>query len=141
MKGQSFVLEFVIFFAISFSIFSTISFFFYNQGEYFKQTIAEKSTKSINNIIASNVIHGITCKSCDTISIVEQVPSKIGGVFYIIEGNSDGLKTTLFSQKAFSEQDQLFLLNKTFTFSGNSISENKKAEIKINNTNKQIEVI
>ena len=139
-KGQSFIIEFILFFAISFSVFSTISFYFYNQSNYFKKIVGEKACALLNDFVSIDLLTGITCKSCDSILILDEIPSRIGGYYYKVSLDTTGLNTTLISAKLYSEHTSIFRLNETFSLSGESKSENKKIEIKINNTESTIEV-
>jgi len=140
MKAQSVIVEFILFFGIAFSLFSTISYFFHTQSIYFQERIGESTASLINNLVLSNIIKSIECKACDSISVSEDVPSKIGGYYYKTELNNIVVNTSLFSGKPYYNQTAIFNLNTTFSFSGNSTSENKIIEIKINNTSKEIEV-
>jgi len=143
-KGQSLIIEFILFFLISFSLFAVISSFFFNQNEFFKEKIGDRLTDITNDLVSIHVIKGINCKSCDSIEIQEDIPSKIGGYYYRVVLNKMGLNTTLMSGKLYSRQNPLFNLNKTFTFiDSESKSENKIVGIQINNIipNKKIEVI
>ena len=143
-KGQSLIIEFILFFLISFSLFSVISFFFYNQNEFFKERIGDRLTDIVNNLVSNHIIHGVTCRSCNSVKIQENLPSKIGGYYYRVFLDKQGLNTTLMSGKLYSRRSSLFNLNKTFTFTDSeSKSENKIIKIQINNTilDKKIEVI
>lgn len=138
-KGQSLIIEFILFFMISFSIFAVISSFFYNQNEFFKERIGDRLTDIINDVISSHIIRGVTCRSCDSVEIQGNLPSKIGGYYYRVNLTQTGLNTTLVSGKLYSRENSLFNLNKTFTFEeSESKGENKIVEIQINNKDKQI---
>ena len=140
MKGQSFIVEFILFFIISFSLFATISYYFFSQNEYYQNRIAEKTSSLVNNLVATDIIKGINCKGCDEVLISEEIPSKIGGYFYKIQLDNKGLNTTLFIETKYFEQNQLFNLNKIYSVSGTNevTSENKIVKIKINNVNKRL---
>jgi len=143
-KGQSLIIEFILFFLISFSLFAVFSSLFFNQNEFFKERIGDKLIGTVNNLISIHIIRGITCKSCDSIEIYEDLPSKIGGYYYRANLIQLGLNTTLISRKLYSSRNPLFNLNKTFTFvESETKSENKIIGIQINNTllNKKIEVV
>ena len=143
-KGQSLIIEFILFFLISFSLFAVISSFFFNQNEFFKERIGDRLTDIVNDLVSIHIVRGISCKSCNSLEIQEDIPSKIGGYYYMVDLTETGLNTTLVSGKLYSRQNSLFNLNKTFTFTDSrSKSENKIIEIQINNTvlNKKIEVV
>lgn len=134
-KAQTLIVEFILFFAISFSLFATISFFFYLQNETLQKMVAEYSSQLINDLVSSDVLSGIRCKACDSVSIKDDIPSRIGGQYYRIELDQLNLNTTLLSEKPYSNQDSLYNLNETFTLSGQSTSENKIIGIQIKNRN------
>jgi len=140
-KGQSFIIEFILFFMISFSLFITISVFFYNQNTFFEKRVGNKTSELVNNIVSTDIIKGVNCKSCNKVLITESIPSKLGGFFYKIQFNNNGLNMTLISLEYFSEQTPVFNLNETYDFlNSESMSENKIIGIKINNDEKEIEV-
>ncbi len=138
IKGQSVIVEFILFFAIAFSLFSTISYFFYTQSTYFQERIGESTSELTNDLISSNIMKIVGCKACNSLTITEKIPSRIGGYYYKIESDNITLNTSLFSDKPIIKQTPVFNLNETFAFSGESRSENKKIEIKINIINKEV---
>ena len=138
-KAQSFILEFILFFAISFSLFTTISYFFYRQNQLFSRIVGERTTELVNDVVFTDIVRSVNCKGCDNILITEIIPSKIGGFFYRMNISDDGLNTTLMSSKPISKKSLMFKLNETYDLSGISISENKIVKIKINNTNIEVE--
>ena len=141
-KGQSFIIEFILFFMISFSIFTVISYYFYNQNEYYKKKVGEDTSKLVNDLLVTNIIKGTTCKSCNEVSISEEIPSEIGGFYYTVRLDNQGLNTTIYLTEPFFEKSPMFNLNSTYTSTPSEIvSENKRAEIKIINApDKRLEV-
>ncbi len=139
-KGQSFIIEFILFFGISFSLFVTISYYFYNQNFFLNEMIGESTTDLINKQISTDIVMANSCKSCDTILIRDKIPSQIGGYYYKIKMEDNCLNTTLYSRKLFSNQGAIFNLDKTFSLIGETKSENKRIEIKIDNIDNKIEV-
>jgi len=140
-KGQSFIIEFIMFFTISFSLFITISLIFHNQNKFFEERLGEKTSELVNDIVSTDIINGVNCKSCERVIITENLPPKIGGFSYTIRLDNNGLNLTLFSLEQFSEQTLVFNLNETFIFlNSESRSENKIVGIKINNVGKDLKV-
>ena len=139
-KGQSLIIEFILFFLISFSIFAVISSFFYNQNEFFKEIIGDRLTNIVNDLVSTHIIKGASCRSCDFVLVSEDLPSKIGGYYYrVYLGNQYGINTTLMSGKLYSGVNPLFNLNETFDLQDSqSGSENKMIGIRINNIDKGI---
>ena len=141
-KGQSFIIEFILFFMISFSLFSIISYYFYNQNEFYKEKVGEYTSALVNDLIVMDIIKGTTCKACNEVSISEDIPSQIGGFFYTIQLKDQGLNTTIYIVEPFFEETPIFNLNSTYTvIESETMSENKRAEIKIINApEKKLEV-
>jgi hypothetical protein len=123
MKGQTVIIEFLLFFIISFSIFSTIGYFFYIQNQYFSEQIFEHESKTLNDLLIIDILKVNECKSCSNLVIYEEIPNKIGGTFFL------------------TKLDDLMGLNSTYSFSGQGQSVNKKAKIIINNGDRTIEVV
>jgi len=141
MKGQSFIVEFILFFLISFSLFSLISYNFFSQNIFFKEKVGNKTTALINNIVSTHIVKGLSCKGCVSILITEDIPSKLGESFYNIQLNDEGLNTTLISTRPLSTRTPIFNLNETYNLlSTESTSDNKRVKIKINNEGKEIGV-
>jgi hypothetical protein len=88
------------------------------------------------------MIRGINCKACNEVSVSEEIPSQIGGFYYTTQLKNQGLNTTIYLAKPFSEETPIFNLNSTYSIipSLGIISENKRAEIKINNVGEILEV-
>jgi len=141
MKGQSFIVEFILFFLISLSLFATISYFFHSQTIFYQERVGESTSELINDLIITDMLKGVNCRGCDDVLITEEIPPKIGGFFYKIQLKDQGLNTSLFSKMAFPKQTSIVNLNATYqTLSGESTSENKIVRIKINNEDDRIEV-
>jgi hypothetical protein len=138
-KAQSFIVEFILFFMISFSLFTAISFYFYNQNIYYKERVGSTTAELINDIVLTHIIKGVNCKACDRVTITEEIPSKIGGIFYTIQLDNYVINTTLVKEKASFVETPIFNLNGTLFFSGSSTSEDKRIVIKINNTGVGVE--
>jgi hypothetical protein len=141
-KGQSFIIEFILFFAISFSLFSVISYYFYSQNEFYKEKVGKFTTELVNDLLIIDVIKGVNCKSCDEITISEEIPSQIGGFYCTVRLKNQGFNTTVYLAKPFSQETPIFNLNSTYTVIPGSdiVSENKIVGIKINNVGETLEV-
>jgi len=140
MKGQTFIVEFILFFLISFSLFTIISLLFHSQNIFYQERVGETTSELINDLVSTGILKGISCKGCDDVIITEEIPSKIGGFFYKAQINNQSVNTSLFSTRPLSVQNLIFNLNATYQLSGESTSENKIIVIKINNVDKAIEV-
>ncbi len=139
-KGQSLIIEFILFFSISFSLFATISFLFYNQSQLLSEQTGSSLSTVVNDMVSLSVLKALSCKACINITVEEEIPSKIGGFFYETRLQQIGINTTLFANRLISEITNPLNLNETFTLSGSVKSENKIVEIIINNMTKTIGV-
>ncbi|MEM5799422.1 MAG: hypothetical protein QXZ43_02035 [Candidatus Aenigmatarchaeota archaeon] len=136
MKGQSYIVEYIIMFGIAFSIFATLSYLFYSQTDFLSNKIGENSARLVNKAMLMDLVKANSCKNCNII-IYQQIPQKIGGLNYNITFNKQHVQVILLQKRI---NDTHFNLNETFSFSGNIMSNNKKVEIKINNKLKTIQV-
>jgi len=137
MKGQSYIVEYIIMFGIAFAIFSTISYIFFSQTDFLSSRIGENSAKLVNKLSLMSIIKAVDCRSCDNITISQEVPQKIGGIAYNVSFNSQKISTLVFNKRVNATS---LNLNYTYNFLGNANSNNKKIEIKINNKLKLITV-
>jgi hypothetical protein len=96
----------------------------------------------VNDLIIIDTIRGVNCKACDEVSMQEDIPSQIGGFYYTVQLRNQGFNTTIYLVKPSSMITPVFNLNSTYSIIPGSglVSENKRAEIKINNVVKTLEV-
>jgi hypothetical protein len=94
MKGQSLIIQFLIFFLIGLSLFFSLSSFFKYQSELFKNDIISSSLSLANSYISSSIIAAVdTCKQCDYVNLKINLANLTAG--YVIEVNlSSGLNTS-----------------------------------------------
>ncbi len=140
MKGQSFIVEFILFFMLSFALFSTISTYFFNQNKYFGEQIGEKTTESINNLVSTSIVRAMACKECDRVSLELSVPPRIGNLYYKITLSDAEKLTTELLTKDFSEQASIFNIGETFDLTGEVISERKNVKVDVDSFEGEIEV-
>jgi hypothetical protein len=120
MKGQSLVIQFVIFFLIGFSLFLSVGSFFRYQSDLFREDIISYSLSSANSYISSNMVVAVdSCKQCDYISLSVPMSNLTAG--YVIEINlkNSGLNVSM-PYKYFSSSAHN--LNSSFSLSGKSSS-------------------
>jgi hypothetical protein len=138
MKGQSYIVEYIIMFGIAFSIFSTISYIFYTQTDFLNKRVGENSAKLINKLSVMNLIKASDCRNCENITItIREIPEKIGGIGYNITFEKRKISTIFFGNIINSTT---LNINETYDLFGSTNSNNKKIEIEINNKLKQIRV-
>ncbi len=140
MKGQSYIVEFILFFGISFSLFATISYLFYSRSQFLNEQTGDSLSNLINDLVTMNSVKGVNCKACDNATFTQEAPTKIGGFFYQVELKQDSINTTLFASRLISQKEGVLNLNETYSFSGTSDSEDKKVVILINNIGKTVGV-
>ncbi|MCX8178987.1 MAG: hypothetical protein N3D75_04130 [Candidatus Aenigmarchaeota archaeon] len=136
MKGQTYIVEYLLMFAIAFALFSTISYSFYKQTEYISQKTSASTSKLINRVILNDIIKINTCKSCFYIETYPEIPQKIGNSQYSIrlfKNVTTVLPWTTVNSTALN-------VNNTFDFSG-EVATNKKIKIEINNISKTVKVV
>ncbi|MEM5878291.1 MAG: hypothetical protein QXF12_05425 [Candidatus Aenigmatarchaeota archaeon] len=136
MKGQTYIVEYLLMFAIAFALFSTISYSFYRQTEYISQKTSASTSKLINRVILNDIIKINTCKSCFYIETYTEIPQKIGNSQYSIrlfKNVTTVLPWTTVNSTALN-------VNNTFVFSG-EVATNKKIKIEINNISKTVRVV
>lgn len=136
MKGQTYIIEYILMFAIAFALFSTISYSFYTQTEYIGEKTSKSTSKLINRVILNDMIKAITCKSCFYIETSPEIPQKIGNSQYLLKLEKN-ITTVLPWIKVNSTS---LNINNTFSLSGEA-STNKKIKIEINNISKTIKVV
>lgn len=92
MKGQSLVVQFILFFLIGLSIFLAISNFFKLQSDIFREDVADVTRKTINSYLTSIVISSYdTCKQCDSVNVTVKLQNTSADYFYEIFLTSSGM--------------------------------------------------
>ena len=122
MKGQTLIIQFILFFLIGFSLFASIAFFFKYQSNLFKDDIIKYNLKLINGYMSVVALtEAVSCKQCDYANIVAILPSTAAGSFFEIGMNTTfGLNTSVpMSQDVTTS---IYNLNSSYTLSGTSAS-------------------
>ena len=120
MKGQSLIIQFLVFFLIGFSLFISIGTFFKYQSDLFRDEITSSSIKLANSYISSNIITLLkNCKQCDTATISTSISNLTAGEAIQINLSSSGLNTSM-PTKYFNSP--VHNLNYSLAFSGKSYS-------------------
>ena len=96
MKGQTLVIQFILFFMIGFSLFASIGYFFKYQSDIFKDDVANFNLKLINSYVSAIALTEVeSCKQCDFISITESIKNPRGGNYFEVGMNSAGVNTSV----------------------------------------------
>ena len=136
MKGQTYIVEYILMFAIAFALFSTISYSFYKQTEYISEKTSKSTSKLVNRVVLNDIIKTITCKSCVYIETYPDIPQKIGTSQYSVKLYRN--VTTVLPWATVSSTS--LNINNTFSFNGEVVT-NKKIKIEINNIDKTVKVV
>lgn len=138
-KGQSVIMQFLIFFIIGFFIFITIGMFFKYQSDLFKQDIISSSLNLTNSYLSSvSIIMVDDCKECDFINLTLKVSNTSTG--YPIEVKFTGNSMLNTSIPTVSEQTTtIHNLNYSLKASGSSSSV-KTIILTFNRTNNNLGV-
>jgi hypothetical protein len=94
-KGQSVVIQFLIFFVIGFSIFISLGSFFSYQSELFKQNILSSGINLTSSYISSAVIAMVdSCKECDFVNLTIQAHNTSAGYPIAMKAEGSQLNIT-----------------------------------------------
>ncbi|MEM5836430.1 MAG: hypothetical protein QW058_01570 [Candidatus Aenigmatarchaeota archaeon] len=88
-KGQSIVIQFLIFFLIGFSIFVSLGSFFNYQSEIFRQNILSSGVNLSKSYISSAVIAMVdSCKECDFVKLTIKIHNTSAGYPILVRGEN-----------------------------------------------------
>ena len=124
MKGQSQIIQYVLFFLIGLSIFGIVGNFYKSQADSLRETIDQYSREMLASYISGYAIHSFTnCKLCNNTNVSLRTPNKTASYyheFYLLKENG------LLEVKSVPSGKHLFStihnLNETLTFYGFSSS-------------------
>jgi len=92
-KGQTNVIQFVLFFLVGLAIFTAIGNFFRIQSDILRNDLSEYSVEMINGYLSSIIITSVDgCKGCDTVENTIELSDTVFGYFLEIDVDDDGLK-------------------------------------------------
>jgi hypothetical protein len=124
-KGQSLVVQFVIFFLIGFTLFISTGSIFKYQSDMFRERNIESSLNLSNSYLSSVIISAIdSCKECDFVSITTKMQNMTAG--YILEfelTKASGLNVSIPQIKKYSNStvhNLIFSLNSSSGKSGST---------------------
>jgi hypothetical protein len=124
-KGQSLVVQFVIFFLIGFTLFISTGSIFKYQSDMFRERNIESSLNLSNSYLSSVIISAIdSCKECDFVSITTKMQNMTAG--YILEfelTKASGLNVSIPQIKKYSNStvhNLIFSLNNSSGKSGST---------------------
>ncbi len=94
MKGQSLVLQFLLFFIIGLALFISISGFFRIQSDIFRQDVAEFNRKLTGSYLSSLAISMASCKECDIITSTVKLRNTTASYIFELSLSEKGLKVS-----------------------------------------------
>jgi len=93
-KGQTNVVQFVLFFLVGLAIFTAIGNFFRVQSEILRDDLSEYSVEMINGYMSSIIMTSVDgCKGCDTVENTIKLSDTVFGYFLEIEIDDDEMLT------------------------------------------------
>jgi hypothetical protein len=118
MKGQTLLIQFILFFIIGFSVFASLGYFFKFQSDIFRDEVTDYNLKLINSYMSANVLTAaISCKQCDFVRITTSLPTSKSVAAYEIGMNSNGINTSVpLTQKSITTP--IYNLNSSYALSG-----------------------
>jgi hypothetical protein len=121
-KGQSLIIQFILFFIIGFTVFVTIGSFFKSQSEAFRSESTEYNLKLANSYFSSFGISLVdACKNCDYANVLIKIENTTAGYFFEENLNNQGLSISApNTDKSFASS--VHNLNSSTTFAGKSSS-------------------
>lgn len=139
MKGQSLIIQFILFFIIGLSIFIAIGNLFTFQSNLLGADIANETRKNIANYIASIIINQNSCKACDRISQTIILRNKTVGEYVQLILEDEGLFVVMLPSGKYYGMS-LKNLEKSFRTEGFGYS-NKPLKIIFSKIENKIEVV
>lgn len=122
MKGQTLIIQFILFFLIGFTLFGSIGMFFQAQSQIFKNDIITYDLKLINSYVSSIAMtEVVSCKECDFVNITVKIQNTTAGNFFEVGMAPNGVNTTI-PQTHQSITTTIYNLKNSYILSGFSAS-------------------
>jgi len=95
-KGQSLIVQFIIFFVIGLTLFLGVGSFFRYQSDLFKDDASRESIKLINSYFSSlSSAAYLDCKQCDIANITVKTANTTAGNFFEMSMGTFGLNVSI----------------------------------------------
>lgn len=118
MKGQSLLIQFVLFFLVGLTLFLSIGSFFRLQSDMFRESAAESSVKLINSYLSSLAIASVdTCKECDSVRMKVETEERFADYFIEVTLDDYGLEVSTVPRRKYFISP-IHNLNETVNLSG-----------------------
>jgi len=139
MKGQSLIIQFILFFVIGLALFLTVGGFFRYQSDRSANEIVSDSLRLTNSYFSSASISLIdSCKKCDEATYKIVLANKTAGSFFNVSLLKNSLNVLTPQNKFF--ESSIHKLNLTTSLSGSS-SSNKPISLTYRKSNNQLVVV
>lgn len=92
IKGQTVIIEFILFFVTGIALFTLLGNFFRYQSDSFRERIVDSSTELVSRYLSSIAITEVdTCKECDNIKFNAKISPTIANYFLTILLDQNGI--------------------------------------------------
>lgn len=93
-KGQSQIIQFIMFFMIGLALFLAIGGVFRGRLDFFADDIAEQNRKTINSYFSALAVQSlVTCKECDSFNFTTRLANTTAGSFTQVGLNNTNIIT------------------------------------------------
>ena len=140
MKGQSIVIQFIVFFLIGLSLLISLSQFFNYQSDLFKERGSDSAAKLVNSYISSMAVQMYdSCKQCDFINSTTRISNTTVGHYFKISFKNNHLIIQKFPGGK-SYTSSLHNLNETLTLVDSYSSSVQPITLTLNKTKNYLQV-
>jgi hypothetical protein len=138
MKGQTLVIQFILFFIIGLALFLTVGNFFKLQFDVARSDIINSNLRIVSSYVSSAIINLVdSCKQCEYANVMLGLENKTGYAVKVqLSSNPRGLNISTEDKFYFSP---IHNLNETFDMSGES-SSFKTLSLTLNRTKNELRV-
>lgn len=138
MKGQSLIIQFILFFIIGLALFLTVGNFFKLQFDVARSDIINSNLRIVSSYVSSTIINLVdSCKQCEYANVMLSLENKTGYAVKVqLTNNPRGLNVSTENKFYFSP---IHNLNETFDMTGES-SSFKTLSLTLNRTKNELRV-
>lgn len=142
-KGQSLVIQFILFFLIGFTIFLSISNFFKIQSDALSSDALSYGLELTNSYLSSNALNLFTtCKLCTSSNVTVKLANTTAGYYIVASFGPGGLNTsTPYVSKKMYTSTMHNIINGSVAMIEGSASSAKPISLTYSRTKNQLEVV
>ena len=140
MKGQSIVIQFIVFFLIGLSVLISVSQFFNYQASLFKESGSNLAGMLVNTFVSSQIVQiQSSCKYCDFVVYATRIPNKTIDYYFNISFRDNRLVVEKVpGEKVFISS--IHNLNETLTLAPSFSSSVQPITLTLNKTKNYLQV-